>query len=136
MEQPQLALQDKFSSIRSRFENADELDSLIEGWTLNLTPREVTEMLQSAGVPAAGVNDARDLAGDLQLKERGFFIELEHPVLGLTRADGNPIRLSTTPPQYNKAAPLLGGDNRRVFVDMLGMDEGKYKRYVAQGIIA
>jgi crotonobetainyl-CoA:carnitine CoA-transferase CaiB-like acyl-CoA transferase len=136
MGQPQLALQDKFSSIRSRLENANELDSLIEGWTLNLTPREVTEMLQSAGVPAAGVNDARDLAGDLQLKERGFFIELEHPVLGLTRADGNPIRLSTTPPQYNKAAPLLGGDNRRVFVDMLGMDEGKYKRYLARGIIA
>jgi crotonobetainyl-CoA:carnitine CoA-transferase CaiB-like acyl-CoA transferase len=94
------------------------------------------EQLQSAGVPAAAVNDARDLAGDQQLNERGFFVELQHPVLGLTRADGNPIRLSAAPAQYHKSAPLLGEDNRRVFIDILGMDEEKFKRYVAEGIIA
>jgi crotonobetainyl-CoA:carnitine CoA-transferase CaiB-like acyl-CoA transferase len=133
---PQWALQDKFSSIQSRLQHADELDTLIETWTENYTPQEVMEMLQAAGVPAAAVNDARDLANDPQLNERGFFAILEHPVLGLTRADGNPIRLSATPPQYSRAAPLLGGDNRRVFIDMLGMDEEKFKRYVAEGIIA
>ena len=136
MGQPQLALQDKFSSIRSRLEHAEGLDTLIEAWTVNYTPGEVTKLLQSAGVAAAGVNDARDLAGDQQLKERGFFIELEHPVLGLTRSDGNPIRMSVTQSQYKKAAPLLGGDNLRVFVDILGMDEDKFNRYVVEGIIA
>ncbi len=65
-------------------------------------------MLQSAGVPAAAVNDARDLAGDPQLNERGFFIELEHPVLGLTRADGNPIRMSATPPSIQQSSAPAG----------------------------
>jgi crotonobetainyl-CoA:carnitine CoA-transferase CaiB-like acyl-CoA transferase len=136
MGQPRLALQDKFSSIQSRLQNAGELDTLIEKWTENYTPREAMEKLQSAGVPAAAVNDARDLANDPHLNERGFFIELEHPVLGLRRADGNPIRLSATPPQYHNAAPLPGADNRRVFIDILGMEEDRFKRYVAEGIIA
>jgi len=136
MGQPQLALQDKFNSRGSRLEHADELDSLIEEWTVNYTPGEVTELLQSAGVPTAAVNNARDLANDAQLNERGFFVESEHPVLGLTRTDGNPIRMSAAPAVYHKAAPLLGGDNRRVFIDILGMDEDKFKRYVAEGIIA
>jgi crotonobetainyl-CoA:carnitine CoA-transferase CaiB-like acyl-CoA transferase len=136
MGQPRLALQDKFSSIQSRLQNADELDTLIEKWTENYTPREAMEKLQSAGVPASAVNDARDLASDPHLNERGFFIELEHPVLGLRRADGNPIRLSATPPQYHNAAPLPGADNRRVFIDILGMEEDRFKRYVAEGIIA
>ena len=119
MGRPLLARQDKFASIVSRLEHAEELDSLIEGWTMKHTPREVIQELQSAGVPAAAVNDAQDLVDDPHLNERGFFIELEHPILGLRRADGNPVRLSTAPPQYNKAAPLLGEDNRRVFVDTL-----------------
>ena len=135
MGQSQRAPQDNFSSIPSRLRYTDELDTLIETWTINYTPQEVMAMLQAAGVPAAAVNDARDLANDPQLKERGFFVELEHPVLGLTRADGNPIRMGMTPAQYRKAAPLLGGDNRRVFIDILGMDEDKFKRYLAEGII-
>ena len=112
------------------------MDSLIETWTVNYTPGEVTELLQSAGVPAAAVNDAQDLANDPQLNERGFFVEMQHPVLGLTRTDGDPIRMSATPAVYHKAAPLLGGDNGRVFIDILGMEEDKFKRYVAEGIIA
>ena len=94
------------------------------------------EKLQSAGVPASAVNDARDLANDPHLNGRGFFTGPGRPVPGLGRADGNPVRLSATPPHCRKAAPLLGEDNRRVFIDMLGMDEDRFKRYVAEGIIA
>ena len=135
MGQPQLARQEKFSSTRLRFENADDLDTLIETWTVNYTSHEAMDMLQSAGVPAAAVNDAQDLVDDPQLNGRGFFIELEHPVLGLTRADGNPIRMSAAPAVYHKAAPLLGGDNRRVFIDILGMEEDKFGSYLEDGII-
>jgi len=134
--QPRLAPQDKFASIQSRLQHAGELDAVIEKWTENYTPREAMEKLQSAGVPASAVNDARDLASDPHLNGRGFFIGPGRPVPGLGRADGNPVRLSATPPQCRKAAPLLGEDNRRVFIDILGMDEDRFKRYVAEGIIA
>jgi crotonobetainyl-CoA:carnitine CoA-transferase CaiB-like acyl-CoA transferase len=135
MGQHGLAKQRKFSSARLRLENALELDTLIEAWTANYAPREVMEMLQAAGVPAAAVNNAQDLARDPQLTWSGFFGELVHPVLGLSVTDGNPIRLNSVPAPGYKAAPLLGGDNRYVFMDILGMGEDKFRHYVEEGII-
>ena len=46
-------------------------------------------LLQGQGVAAGVVQDARDLAKDPQLKERGFFVEL-----GKAISDGVPVRLS------------------------------------------
>lgn len=135
MGNPGLAGQDKFSNLPARLANHVELDELIEKWTSNYPPRHVMKMLQEAGVPSAAVNDARDLMEDPNLKQRGFFIEMDHPVLGKKGADANPIKLKHTPAQYKKAAPLLGEDNRRIFVNMLGMDESRFEEYVNRGII-
>jgi crotonobetainyl-CoA:carnitine CoA-transferase CaiB-like acyl-CoA transferase len=118
-----------------RGENSEELDRLIGEWTCTRTNSEVMQILQEAGVPAAAVNDACDLAADPHLSERGFFIDLQHPFLGRIRADGNPIRMSATPARFSSAAPLLGADNRRVFLDLLGIEENRFNTLVSQGII-
>ena len=135
MGDPAWARQDRFSDLASRCGNAEELNSLIGEWTRARTGREVMQILQEAGVPAAAVNDASDLAADPQLAERGFFIDLQHPYLGKIRADGNPIRMSDTPACFRSAAPLLGADNRRIFIDLMGMDEEHFNSLVSQDII-
>jgi crotonobetainyl-CoA:carnitine CoA-transferase CaiB-like acyl-CoA transferase len=135
MGDPDWTKQDRFSDLAARCGNAEELNSLIGEWTRTRTNREVMQLLQEAGVPAAAVNDASDLAADPQLCGRGFFIDLQHPYLGKIRADGNPIRMSDTPACFRSAAPLLGADNRRIFIDLLGMDEEHFNRLVSQGII-
>ncbi|MFA5064684.1 MAG: CoA transferase [Dehalococcoidia bacterium] len=132
---PAWARQSKFADLRARYENAGELDRLIGEWTRTRTNREVMQILQASGVPAAAVNDASGLAADPQLCERGFFIDLQHPYLGKIRADGNPIRLSATPARFKSAAPLLGADNRRIFMDLLEMDEERFNTLVSQGVI-
>ena len=136
MGDPVWARQQKFSDLPGRFENAEELDLLIGEWTSAHTNQDVFHVLQEAGVTAAAVSDASDLAADPHLQDRGFFVELEHPVLGVVRADGNPIRMSGTPARFVRAAPLLGADNRRVFLDLLGMDEERFNLLVSQGVIA
>ncbi len=135
MGDPAWTMQDRFSDLSARCGNAEELNRLIGEWTRTRTSREVMQQLQEAGVPAAAVNDASDLAADPQLNERGFFIDLQHPYLGNIRSDGNPIRMSATPACFRSAAPLLGADNRRIFIDLLGMDEEHFNRLVSQGII-
>lgn len=127
--------QHKFSNLRGRCENAEELDRQIGEWTSAHTNQEVMQVLQEAGISAAAVNDASDLAADAHLLERGFFIELQHPSLGVIRADGNPIGLSATPARFISAAPLLGADNRRVFLDLMGMEEERFNLLVSQGVI-
>jgi crotonobetainyl-CoA:carnitine CoA-transferase CaiB-like acyl-CoA transferase len=136
MHDDELAGREKFSSLPARLENYEELDEVIEKWTSNYPPHKVMKMLQEAGVPAAAVSDARDLARDPALEERDFFVEMEHSKLGKITADANPIKLSDTPARYHKAAPLLGEDNRHVFIDLLGMDVDKYEACIKDGIIA
>ncbi len=125
----------RFATLNGRLENADELDRLVEGWTREHTAEEVMVQLQKQGVAAGVVQDASDLANDPQLKERGFFIELDHPELGKTISDATPIKLSDTPARYNRAAPVLGQDNDYIYHELLGMSEDELDGLRQQGII-
>jgi len=132
---PPWAEAQRFATLSGRLENADELDRLVEGWTSEHTAEEVMALLQGQGVAAGVVQDASDLAEDPQLKERGFFIELDHPELGKTISDAAPIRLSDTPARYIRAAPVLGEDNDYVYGELLGMSQAELVGLKEQGVI-
>jgi len=125
----------KFSTTTQRQQHARELDELLSQWTIEHTPEEIMHKLQKAGIAAGVVNDARDLAQDPQLTTRDFFTESSHPVLGNTISNSTPIRLSRTPAQFQRAAPLLGQDNHYVFRELLGLNESELSRYIEDGII-
>lgn len=72
---------------------------------------------------------------DPQLMSRDFFIHLEHSVLGRTISDSTPIRFKDNPNIHWKAAPLLGEDNRYVFMELLGFKEDDLSLYIERGII-
>lgn len=136
MGDPPWTKQEKFSNLLRRLEHQEELDEFLGQWTSNYTPEEVMNMLQEAGVASGVVNNAADLADDPQLKSRGFFIQLHHPVLGNTNSDSTPIRLSRTPARYRRAAPLLGQDNRYIYHDLLELSEEQLRQYIEKGIIS
>jgi benzylsuccinate CoA-transferase BbsF subunit len=125
----------RFATPASRLKNKKKLDGLIEGWTGEHTAEEVVTLLQKNGVAAGVVQSAADLAKDHQLKERGFFIELDHPEMGRTVSDASPIRLSDTPAGYTRAAPLPGQDNGYVYGELLGLSDGEINRLKEQKII-
>lgn len=132
---PTWTREEKFSTLSKRRENSEELNELLEQWTGSHTAEEVMSLLQKAGVPCGVVSDAVDLANDQQLESREFFIQLPHPVLGNTRIDSTPVRLSRTPAQFRRSAPLLGQDNHYVYQKLLGMDEPQLSYYIEKGII-
>jgi crotonobetainyl-CoA:carnitine CoA-transferase CaiB-like acyl-CoA transferase len=86
-------------------------------------------------VVAGVVQNASDLANDPQLKQQGFFIELDHPELGKTVSDAVPIRLSDTPARYARAAPVQGQDNDYVYGQLLGLSRDELTELKKQGII-
>jgi benzylsuccinate CoA-transferase BbsF subunit len=132
---PPWAEDKRFATLTSRFNNKEELDDLIEGWTKQHTAEEAMARLQGQGVAAGVVQSARDLAQDPQLKERGFFIELDHPQLGKTISDATPIRLSDNPPRYTRAAPLLSQDNNYVYGKLLGLSRDELAELGKQGVV-
>jgi benzylsuccinate CoA-transferase BbsF subunit len=125
----------KFATLAGRLKNKKALDRLIEDWTKTCSAEEAMSLLQKNGVAAGVVQDARDLAKDPELKERGFFIELDHPEMGKTVSDATPVRLSDTPPSYSRPAPLPGQDNNYVYGQLLGLSEGEVNKLKKRGII-
>ncbi len=119
----------RFATPASRLKNKKALDRFIGGWTQNRSAEEVMVLLQKQGVAAGVVQDARDLAKDPQLKNRGFFVEM-----GKTISDASPIRLSDSPPRY-RPAPLPGQDNEYVYGGLLGLTKDEMNKLREQGVI-
>ncbi len=123
----------KFASIAARKQHEDELDAHITQWTRERTAEDAMALLQSKGVPAGVVQNARDmLDSDDHLKARGYYVYLDHPEAGRTAYDGPPFVLSKTPGTLRTPAPLLGQHNDYVCREILGMTEDEVTEAVIE----
>jgi crotonobetainyl-CoA:carnitine CoA-transferase CaiB-like acyl-CoA transferase len=133
---PAWAQESSFGSQQSRFEHQETLDANLSDWTRTRDPHEVMDLLQRHGVRAAAVQDAQDLnERDPQLRHRGLFFELDHPVIGPARFEGVPIKFSDFAPDNWRSAPLIGEDNEYVFKNIVGLCSDEFDELVARGVI-
>ena len=132
---PDWTREERFSNLSKRKENREDLDRFLEQWTRKHPPEEVVYRLQKGGVSAGVVQNAENLANDPHLAARNFFLQLEHPVLGKTVSDTSPIQFEENPWANWRGAPLLGEDNRYVYMELLGFTEGELSSYLEKGII-
>lgn len=141
MGNPSLAGGEKFRDVASRRQNQDELDKLIEAWTITQNHYEVMHVLQKAGIPAGAVLNAKELLLDPHLKERGYFQRVVHPKLeglehlGTRIYPGLPWETSRASVGPLKPAPTLGQDNEYVLAGLLGMSDEKINELRQQGVI-
>src|SRR5215469_7837755 len=117
---PGMGSDPRYATFAARKQNEDELEAIITDWTSTRYAREVEEILQDAGVPAAIVSTNKDLFEDPHLNHRGFFVELEHPEVGVRKHTGPPWRMDRTPNGVQRAAPVLGQDTDDVMTRVLG----------------
>lgn len=133
---PALAKNAKFSTLLARKENEEELDRLVNEWTIKHSAEEVMNLMQKAGVAAGVVETGEDLMDkDPQLRERHFFHELEYPGVGKYRTQVGAHFLMSKYDYELKAAPLLGEHNDYVFKGLLGMSDGEFDKLVKEGVI-
>jgi crotonobetainyl-CoA:carnitine CoA-transferase CaiB-like acyl-CoA transferase len=74
------------------------------------------------------VQDFADCAADPQLRHRGHFVALEHPVLGPGEYERNGFRVDDRPAAYDRAAPTLGQDTTWVLGELLGLGSAEQAR--------
>ena len=132
---PSWTNEERFSSVEKRSDNATALDQLIQEWTESFSAEEVVTLLQNAKVSAGIVQNAQDLAMDTQLKFRNFFVDIDHPLLGVHKTDTFPVLFDGNRIKSLKPSPLLGEDNEYVFKDLLNLDQEKIESYINKGII-
>lgn len=126
----------RFTTFHARKENEDELDKLVETWTINYSPEEIMTRMQSVGVAAGIIQTTKELTdSDPQLKHRHFFYEVDHPVLGKYHAERLPFLLSKSPLSELRHAPLLGEHNEYVCRDILGMSDDTVADLIIDGAL-
>ena len=96
--------------------------------------REIAQTLQEAEIVCTPINDASDILADPQLAEREFFVEIDHPVAGEIKYPGAAFKMSETPWQSRRAAPLLGEHNGEVYKE-LGYSEEDLARLREASVI-
>ena len=132
---PEWTKDPRFATFMGRKGNEDELDTFVEGWTVNYPPEEVMSLMQAAGVPAGAVESGEDLVADPQLNHRGTHVILKHPEIGPHIYQAPPYRFSKTPHELTMPAPCLGQHNEYVLKEILGMSDDEVADLLISGAL-
>ena len=101
----------------TRRENQAELVADLEKTFSGHDTGHWLRVLDDAGVPNGPINDMRDVYDDPQVAARGMMEEMEHPLAGVTKHIGIPLKLSATPGSIRKPSPLLGQHTDEVLAE-------------------
>lgn len=120
----------------SRWNNQDELDILVEAWTLQHDHYEVMYSLHQAGVAAGVIPTGPELLADPHLKERGMFQVVDRAVVGPhPYPRSSPMKLSESPDEKRQPSPLLGEHNHYVLHELLGLSGQELESMAEENII-
>ncbi|HXW84379.1 MAG TPA: CoA transferase [Candidatus Binataceae bacterium] len=125
----------RFTTLRSRIEQRESLDSYVNAHTRSVSARELTAKLQAAGVAAYPVQNCMDLHNDENLEAFDFWHWLEHKEMGAAVYEGLEHRMSRTPGALRAAAPILGQHNDEVFRGMLGLSAAEIEQLQKENVI-
>lgn len=87
-------------------------------WVMERTRKEIVELCQKEHVFSAPINTTEDLLNEPQFKERGFWAEIDHPVVGRATYPGRPALSSELPWKLRRSAPLLGEHNVEIYAEL------------------
>ena len=131
-----LAEDERFKTNPSRVEHHEELKREIEAWTSKRRVKEIVELLNGYGVPAAPIYTVKDIVKDEHIAEaREMVISLNQPGIGRVNLLGSPIKMSETRPRPRGPAPRLGGDTEEVLREILGLKPEEIERLREMGAI-
>ncbi len=131
---PAWALEPELACARERVARIEELHERIAAWTRGFDDRELATRLQGHGVPAAPVSSVADLLHDPQMRARGTFVEVDHPLGFRETIYGAYVKTSRTEADV-RPGPRLGEDNERVFRGILGLSEERYRELIEARVI-
>ncbi len=133
--QPSWAMDPALVGARARRKQQDQIDAHLSAWCRERSSNEIVDSLWGAGVPVAKVMQPHQQCELPQLRFRGFFESVEHPVTGPARHSTLPMRFSRGPDRFHVShAPLLGQHTREVFA-AIGFTEPELAELEADQVI-
>jgi CoA:oxalate CoA-transferase len=131
---PELKDDPRFQNIYSA-EAGMEFDAIWYSWLADHDKQELFDIFLKSKIASAPLNSPEDLVKNPHLKEREYFVEIDHPETGKVTYPGAPFKMSESPGKIRDPAPLLGQHNKEIYCDLLGYTKEELVKLREGGII-
>ncbi len=126
--------QEKFATLRERIKHRDEYENLLCPCVKSYKKKTLFNRGQQMGLSFGYVADLDDVMQSPQHQARGYFVGIDHPVVGEHKYCKAPF-LSSLTDWKSAEAPLLGGSNSAVYSELFEYSEKEIKLLAEQGVI-
>jgi crotonobetainyl-CoA:carnitine CoA-transferase CaiB-like acyl-CoA transferase len=121
--------------LKNQEEYAEELDALLAPWLMARTREEIFRLCQEYRLAGAPLKRVDEVLTEPQLRERGFFYELDHPEAGRLTYPGLPFRFSEAAAGPPARAPRLGEHNEEIYIGRLGLTPAELTQLRQTGVV-
>jgi len=118
LEHPEWKTLPEYASATLRVRHRARLAAAIEAVTSEKPRSHWLRAFDAAGIPCGPINDYAEAFADPQVRARQMVVEIDHPTLGRLQTLGSPIKMSATPPNPARRAPLIGEHTRDVLGEL------------------
>ena len=115
---PDWALDPELATLAGRRAHHDLLDQHLAAWAASTELDDAVRMLIDAGVPAAPAVDPRRVSEHEQLRARGFYEVIDHPVIGPHPIPAVPFRYRGVDRWLRRPAPTIGQHNHEILAGL------------------
>ena len=113
----------RFGKVSDRIHHADDLEKIMEEVLMQQETGYWVDKMEQAGVPGGPINSYDQALNDPHFLARDMVVEVQHPKAGRMKTLGIPAKMSGTPGQIRRAAPVFGQDTDEVLKDLLSLSE-------------
>jgi crotonobetainyl-CoA:carnitine CoA-transferase CaiB-like acyl-CoA transferase len=133
---PAWAADPALESFAGRRSAVDRLDDELAAWAAARPLADALRVLRRAGVPAEPVVHSYAVDEDEQMRARGFWEPITHPLVGEVPYPGWPMKLSGDQgPWHRSPSPLLGQHTEEVLGKELGLGADEIASLREAGVI-
>ena len=132
---PQWASDPGYATKQQRWNKKYILLEEIEKITMQHTVAEVGDMMDKGPVAHSRIVNIKEVVEDPHLKERGYFVEVEHPIIGKAKIPGMPFKMSETPGTVDRPSPLVGEHNELILSKYLNFSADDIRRLKEKNVL-